>query len=79
MPMGVNRISTVEAYAELASHPKWSSEREAYWSETGQYIPDLVDVHAGGIHRTLVVDRLCRLIPLLTGEAWLRGELEAVL
>jgi hypothetical protein len=39
----------VEAHAELASHPKWSSGREAYWSETGHDIPDLVDVHAGGI------------------------------
>jgi hypothetical protein len=69
----------VEAFSEISKDPRWQEERQAYRQETGRDIPDLVDAHAGGIHRILVVARLCRLIPLLTGDAQLRAELESTL
>jgi hypothetical protein len=67
----------VEAYAEFATHPRWSSARVAYELETSYPIPDLVDVHAGGRHRGLVANGVCQLMPLLAGAPWLRGMLES--
>lgn len=69
----------VEAYAEFSTDPRWSDAREAYQRETGYPIPDLIDVHAGGLHRALVAHSVCRLMPLLAEAPWLRGMLESTL
>lgn len=69
----------VEAYSEISKDPKWKEARQAYRQETGQDVPDLVDAHAGGLYRILVASSVCRLIPLLTGEKWLRGRLTSTL
>ena len=69
----------VEAYAALSTEPRWEEARRAYRDLTGRDIPDLVDAHAGGIHRALVAHDVCRLLPLLTREEWLRGALESTL
>ena len=69
----------VEAYADFSSSPTWETARLLYRIRTGASIPDLVDVHAGGIRRALVVHSLCRLLPLLTGDEWLRGKMETTL
>lgn len=69
----------VEAYAEFTSDPKWDLARDAYRKATDRDIPDLVDAHAGGIHRTLVAHSVCRLMPLLADAKWLRPMLESTL
>jgi hypothetical protein len=69
----------VEAYADFVSDPKWSAGRRAYRIRTDRDIPDLVDVYAGGIYRTLVALGVCRLMPLLAEAPWLRSMLESTL
>jgi len=69
----------VEAYADFSADPKWEAERLAYRTETGCDIPDLVDAHAGGLHRTLVAHSVCRLLPLLAKAPWLKAMLESTL
>ena len=66
----------VEAFAEFVGDPKWADARQAYERETMHPVPDLLDVYAGGLHRTLVVHSLSRLMPLLAGDGgWLRERL----
>lgn len=69
----------VEAYADFATDPKWELARDAYRKELFYDIPDLVDVYAGGLHRTLVAHSVCRLMPLLAEAKWLKSMLESTL
>ena len=66
----------VAAFQAFRTDPAFEVGRRAYAVECdGREIPDLVDVYAGGIYRQLVAADMCRLIPLISGERWLRGEL----
>src|ERR1700751_795786 len=68
----------VDGLVEFRVHAKWEALRKAYEAETGGHeIPDLVDVHVGGLHRLLVVNQLAYLAPVLSGEEWLQSKLEA--
>lgn len=68
----------VEAFVEFRTHDKWATLRGAYRVETGgDEIPDLVDVHIGGLHRMLMVRAVARLCTVLSGEKWLLDKLEA--
>lgn len=58
----------VEAYADFASARKWSAARRAYRIRTDHDVPDLVDVHSGGIHRALVAHSVCSLMPRIKAE-----------
>lgn len=69
----------VESYADFAYSPEWSAPRRAYRKRTDHDIPDLVDVYAGGLHRSLVAHSVCRLMPLLAEAPWLRSMLESTL
>jgi hypothetical protein len=69
----------VEAYADFAYSPEWSAARRAYRIRTDHDIPDLVDVYAGGLHRSMVAHSVCRLMPLLAEAPWLRSMLESKL
>jgi hypothetical protein len=69
----------VAAYADFAAAPQWTEARDAYERETQHSLPDLVDAHAGGLHRVLVAQSVARLMPLLAGAPWVRAELEAML
>ena len=70
----------VEAYSDFRTDPKWKACRAAYRVQTGNDIPDLLDVQAGGVHRTLVAHSVCRLMPLLADATWWLGSrLEATL
>lgn len=68
----------VDAFVEFRVHAKWGALRKAYEFKTeGNGIPDLVDVHVGGLHRLLVVNQIAYLATVLSGERWLRSKLEA--
>lgn len=70
----------VAAFEAFRTDPAFEVGRKAYAVECdGREIPDLVDVYAGGIYRQLVAMSVCRLIPWLSGEQWLRGELDGYL
>jgi hypothetical protein len=67
----------VDAFVEFRTDDKWRPLRDAYKIKTeGEEIPDLVDVHVGGLHRLLVVDQVARLATVLSGEKWLQPKLE---
>lgn len=67
----------VDAFIEFRTHAQWSALRKAYTIKTEQEIPDLVDVHVGGLHRLLVTRDLSHLCTVLSGEKWLGPRLEA--
>lgn len=68
----------VDAFVEFRTDARWKSLRDAYKFKTaGAEIPDLVEVHVGGLHRLLVVDQIARLATVLSGEKWLQPRLEA--
>lgn len=67
----------VDAFVEFRIHKKWESLRGAYLLEANEEIPDLVEVHIGGLHRLLMVNQLARLCTVLSGELWLQDKLEA--
>jgi len=68
----------VEAFVDFRTSEKWAALRKAYKIKTeGDEIPDLVEVHVGGLHRLLLVDQLARLCAVLSGELWIQPKLEA--
>ncbi len=68
----------VDAFIEFRTHEKWAALRKAYKIKTeGEEIPDLVEVHLGGLHRLLMVNQVARLAAVLSGEKWLQPKLEA--
>lgn len=68
----------VDAFVEFRTHEKWNALREAYKIKTeGNEIPDLVDLHIGGLHRALMVNQLARLCTVLSGELWLQHDLQS--
>lgn len=70
----------VAAFEAFRIDPVFEAGRRAYAIECdGCEVPDLVDVYAGGVHRQLVAMSMCRLISWLSGEQWLRGELDGYL
>src|SRR5271167_2353532 len=49
----------VDAFVEFRAHEKWAALRKAYEIKTeGNEIPDLVEVHIGGLHRLLTVNQI---------------------
>jgi hypothetical protein len=67
-----------DAFVAFRTEAKWEALREDYIRLTeGKEIFDLVNVHVGGLHRLLMVHQLARLMSVLTGETWLRSNLEA--
>lgn len=66
-----------EAFVEFRTHKKWEYLRGAYLLETDHEIPDLVDVHIGGLHRSLVTTQLARLCATLANQKWLQSRLES--
>lgn len=67
----------VDAFVEFRSDPKWGPLRNDYLLETSEEIPDLVEVHIGGLHRLLMVNQIARLCTVLSGEKWIQPKLEA--
>lgn len=67
-----------DAFVEFRTHEKWALLRKAYEIKTeGEKIPDLVDVHIGGLHRLGIAHQIARLATVLSGETWLQSRLEA--
>jgi len=67
----------VDAFVEFRTHEKWEALRKAYKIKTeGSEIPDLVEVHIGGLHRLHVIHQIAYLVTVLSGEVWLRPKLE---
>lgn len=64
-----------DAFVDFRTLPEWEPLRKAYTSEVGYDIPDMVACHIGGLHRILVVMKLCHLMTVLTREVWLKEHL----
>lgn len=67
----------VDAFVEFRTDKKWSRLRADYLLEVNEEIPDLVEVHIGGLHRLLMVNQIARLCTVLSQELWLQPKLEA--
>lgn len=68
----------VEAFDEFRTHERWQTARDAYaYACGGEEIPDLVNVHVGGLHRLLATHHLAYFCAAVSGEKWLREHLEA--
>jgi len=82
--MGINWFNDlgyylVEAFSAFRTEPCWVTLRAAYQAETGYEIPDLINLHEGGLHRWLVVHELVRLMPILSMQGeWLGTRLECL-
>jgi hypothetical protein len=68
----------VDAFVQFRTGESWKSLREAYLHETGEEIPDLVDVHVGGLYRLLMTRQVAYLCAVLSGQVWLQSKLEAL-
>ena len=64
----------VDAYVEFRTHHKYEKLRKQYASEMEREIPDLL---VGGMYQSLTVNSLCRLMPILSGQTWLKSDLES--
>lgn len=62
----------VTAFDAFRTEPDFRAGRMLYKHEVEREIPNLVDVHAGGIHRMLVALGVARLVAVLSGELWLK-------
>lgn len=69
----------VDAFEEFRTHDKWQELRTAYRINTDNEIPDLVNIHINGSHRSLAARQVARLVTALAGkeEVWLQPKLEA--
>jgi len=68
----------VDAFVDFRTAQKWETLRKAYKIKTnGDEIPDLVEVHVGGLHRLLLAHRLAHLCTVLSGELGIQPKLEA--
>jgi hypothetical protein len=68
----------VDAFVQFRTGKSWELLRKAYLRETGEEIPDLVDVHVGGLYRLLTTRQVAYLCAVLSGQAQLRSKLEAI-
>lgn len=62
----------VAAFEAFRTAPEFEVGRRLYEREVEREIPNLVDAHAGGIHRLLVAHGIARLVAVLSGEVWLK-------
>lgn len=65
-----------EAFVEFRARDRWRVTRDEYREATGEEIPDLINVHVGGLHRMLTADKLAHLATVLSGELWLQDSLK---
>jgi len=71
-----------EAFVALRTESAWKPLREQYRNLTdGNDVPSLVNAHEGGLHRSLVVGQIVRLLPILAfgvdgrSRSWLEKHL----
>ena len=64
-----------DAFAEIRTADHFAALRAAYSAEVGDDVPDLYEIHDGGLHRLLVVQALIRLCVVLSGCQWLQEKL----
>lgn len=69
----------IAAYDEFATSPKWAVARKAYRIRTEHDLPDLVNVHQGGLYRLMMAHDVVRLLPLLTESPWLTERLASAI
>lgn len=71
-------IHLVDAFEEFRTHDKWFALRRTYTTQTRHEVPDLLNVHVGGVHRLLAVHQLAYMCTVLSGQKWLRKQLESI-
>lgn len=64
-----------DAFAEIRTADHFAALRVAYTAEVGDDVPDLFEIHDGGLHRLLVVQALVRLCVVLSGCQWVQEKL----
>lgn len=67
----------VDAFVEFRTDDKWAKLREDYERETQVQVPDLVNVHIGGLYRLMIVNQIAHLCTVLSGQKWIWRKLEA--
>lgn len=71
------KLYLVDAFEEFRTHEKWVALRRAYATQTDHEVPDLLNVHVGGLHRLLAVNQLSYMCTVLSGKKWMRSALES--
>jgi len=64
-----------DAFHEIRTSGRHADLRSQYMAEMEREIPDLYEIHVGGLNRMLVVQALVRLCVVLSGRQWLQEKL----
>ena len=64
-----------DAFHEIRTSERYVDLRAKYITEVEYEVPDLFEIHDGGLHRMLVVQALVRLCVVLSGCEWLQEKL----
>jgi hypothetical protein len=64
-----------EAFRAFRESPRWDDLRRVYREHADHEIPSLVNIHEGGLHRSMVAHDIVRLVPILADAEWLAARL----
>lgn len=68
----------VDAFVEFRVGQKWQQLRLDYLAASGDEVPDLVNVHVGGLTRMLTASKMAYLCAVMAGEPWVRDDLDGL-